>query len=59
MKETFPDESTRPDYIYIDKACLVLRTRIENGSWAEWSKTNRLMVDSCHYINHHTTDMTC
>ena len=40
MEDTFPDESTRPDYICIDKACLVLRTNIQNGSWEEWCKTS-------------------
>ena len=59
LKDTYPNEATRPDYICIDKACLVLRTSIQNGSWDEWSKTSRLMVDSYHYIKHHTTDMIC
>ena len=59
MEDTFSDESTRPDYICIDKACLVLRTSIQNGSWDEWCKTSLLMVDAYHYINHRTTDMIC
>jgi len=59
MEDTFPDESTRPDYICIDKAYLVLRTSIQNGSWDEWCKTSQLMVDAYHYINHCTTDMIC
>ncbi|EDR13485.1 uncharacterized protein LACBIDRAFT_308467 [Laccaria bicolor S238N-H82] len=52
-------DGTRPDYICIDKACLVLRTSIQNGSWEEWCKTSRLIVDAYHYINHCTTDMIC
>ena len=59
MEDTFPDESTRPDYICIDKACLVLRRSIQNGSWDEQCKTSQLMVDAYHYINHRTTDMIC
>ena len=55
MEDTFPDGSTRPDYICINKACLVLRTSIQNGSWDEWCKTSPLMVDAYHYINHRTT----
>ena len=49
MEDTFPDESTRPDYICIDKACLVLRTSIQKGSWDEWCKTSQLMVGAYHY----------
>jgi hypothetical protein len=48
---------TRPDYICIGKACLVLRTSIANGSWEQmWSKTSRFIVDSYHYTNHSTYD---
>jgi hypothetical protein len=55
-------ESTesQPDYICIDKACLVLRTAITNGSREQiWKKTTRFIVDSYHYINHRTTDYIC
>jgi len=45
--------------ICIDKACLVLRTSISNGSWDMWKKTTWFVVDSYHYVNHRTTDYIC
>ena len=60
LETIFPTEESRPDYICIDKACLVLRTAIANGSWERiWKKTTRFIVDSYHYINHCTTDYIC
>jgi hypothetical protein len=59
LDEIYPTEQSRPDYICIDKACAVLRTSISNGSWNEWQKTTRFVVDSYHYINHRTTDYLC
>ncbi|KIJ91601.1 hypothetical protein K443DRAFT_114797 [Laccaria amethystina LaAM-08-1] len=51
LESVFPTEESRPDYICIDKACLVLRTAIANGSWEWiWKKTSRFIVDSYHYI---------
>ena len=31
-----PIEEARPAYICIDKACLVLRTSVANGTWQRW-----------------------
>jgi hypothetical protein len=60
LESVYPNEESRPDYICIDKACLVLRTAITNGSWdAIWKNTTRFIVDSYHYINHCTTDYLC
>jgi len=60
LESVYPTEASRPDYICIDKACLVLRTAISNGSWdAIWKKTTRFIVDAYHYINHRTTDYLC
>lgn len=59
LDQIYPTEQSRPDYICIDKACLVLRTSISNGSWNEWQKTSQFIVDSYHYINHRTTDYLC
>ena len=40
LEDVFPTEESRPDYICIDKACLVLRTAIRNGSWERiWKHT--------------------
>ena len=60
LESVYPTEESWPDYICIDKACLVLQTAISNGSWdAIWKKTTRFIVDAYHYINHHTTDYLC
>ena len=60
LESVFPTEDSWPDYICIDKACLVLRTAITNGSWDRiWKKTTRFIVDSYHDINHCTIDYLC
>ncbi|KAF8813160.1 hypothetical protein BYT27DRAFT_7085249 [Phlegmacium glaucopus] len=35
--------------ICIDKAHLVLRTSIQNGSWDMWNRTSCIIVDAYHY----------
>ena len=53
-------EDSKPDYICIDKACLVLHMAIANGSWNHtWEKTTLFVVDSYHYIDHQTTNYMC
>ena len=60
LETVYPTEESHPDYICIDKACLVLHTAIANGSWdGNWKNTSRFIVDAYHYINHHTTDYLC
>jgi uncharacterized Zn finger protein (UPF0148 family) len=59
LASVYPTEESRPDYICIDKACLVLRTSISNGSWDEWQKTTRIIVDAFHYKNHSIDDSLC
>jgi hypothetical protein len=60
LETVYPTEESHPDYICIDKACLVLWTAIANGKWdAVWKNTSRFIVDAYHYINHHTTDYLC
>ena len=59
LESVYPTPNLRPNYICIDKACLVLRTAISNGSWTVWKQTSRFIVDSYHYINHRTTDYLC
>jgi hypothetical protein len=58
-EEVYPDDQSRPDYVCIDKACLVLCHAIASGRWEEWQNTTRFIVDSYHYINHHVTDNLC
>ena len=52
--------SLKPDYICIDKACLVLRTCVANSSWRQtWSRTSRFIVDAYHYTNHSADNNLC
>jgi hypothetical protein len=59
LESVYPAEDSRPDYICIDKACLVLRHCIASGHWNNWKKTSRFIVDSYHYTNHEVTDELC
>ena len=59
LEALYPTPESRPAYICIDKACSVLRSAIANGSWEEWKKTTRFIVDSYHYANHRATDQLC
>ena len=60
LESVFHTEESRPDYICIDKACVVLRTALRNGSWRRtWEKTTRFIVDAYHYINHRDDDELC
>ena len=52
LESVYPTEEVRPDYVCIDKACLVLRRSVNDGSWDTWKTTTRFIVDSYHYINH-------
>ena len=59
LETVYPTEESRPDYICIDKACIVLSHSIAAGSWESWSKTSQFIVDSYHYINHKESDYLC
>ena len=59
LDHVFPTNESRPDYICIDKACLVLQSSMANGSWQRWKQTSRFIVDSYHYTNHSATDIVC
>ena len=59
LDDVYPTSELRPNYICIDKACMVLRTAISNGSWNVWKETSHFIVDSYHYINHRTSDYLC
>jgi hypothetical protein len=59
LESVFPTPESRPDYICIDKACLVLKHAIEGGTWPRWRETSHFIVDSYHYMNHRTTDYLC
>ncbi|KAF8233547.1 hypothetical protein L208DRAFT_1555270, partial [Tricholoma matsutake] len=60
LEKVFHTEESRPDYICIDKACLVLQTVLRNGSWERaWEMTTQFIVDAYHYINHQNDDQLC
>lgn len=59
LESVYPMEISRPDYVCIDKGCMILRTSMANGSWQSWKNTTRFIVDSYHYINHRKTDYMC
>ena len=59
LEFVYPTQDLQPNYICIDKGCMVLRTAISNGSWRIWKETSRFIVDSYHYINHRTSDYLC
>jgi hypothetical protein len=59
LNSVYPTPELRPNYICIDKACMVLRTAISNRSWNIWKQTSRFVVDSYYYINHRTSDYLC
>ena len=59
LRTIYPDMESRPSYVCIDKACLLLQTSIANKSWDEWKQTTRFIVDSYHYTNHKATDDLC
>ena len=59
LEKVYPTADSRPDYVCIDKACLVLRSCLVNGKWDEWKHTTRFIVDTYHYSNHRTTDQLC
>ena len=59
LEFVYPTQDLRPNYICIDKGCMVLHTAISNGSWQIWKETSRFIVDSYHYINHRTSEYLC
>ena len=40
LESVYSTEESHPDYICIDKACLVLWHCISSGHWNEWQKTS-------------------
>ena len=52
LEDVYPTANLQPNYICIDKVCMVLQTAISNGSWDIWKETSYFIADSYHYINH-------
>jgi hypothetical protein len=59
LETIFPTADSRPDYVCIDKACLVLKCAIQDQTWDIWRTTTQFIVDSYHYMNHRTSDYLC
>ncbi|KAM6493446.1 hypothetical protein JOM56_011580 [Amanita muscaria] len=59
LELVYPEKERRPSYICIDKACMVLKTVVNNPDWGEWLDTSRFIVDAYHYINHRASDDLC
>jgi hypothetical protein len=55
----YPTEDTWPDYICIDKACMVLQTAATNNAWDVWKRMTHFIVDAYHYNNHSVLDILC
>lgn len=59
MDKIYPTEDSKPAYVCIDKACLVLKTAVHSKKWDQWKNTTRFIVDSYHYTNHQAKDYLC
>ena len=59
LDSVYPDPSTCPDYVCIDKACQLLRHAVTSHRWSSWKESTRFIVDAYHYINHRTSDYLC
>jgi len=45
LESVYPTEESQPDYICINKACLVVHTAITNGSWDRiWKKKQHILL---------------
>ncbi|KAM6489956.1 hypothetical protein JOM56_002878 [Amanita muscaria] len=59
LQAVYPEKDQRPAYICIDKACMVLKTVVNQNKWVPWLETSRFIVDAYHYINHRAADDLC
>lgn len=59
LESVYPNQEERPAYICIDKACVVFKHIVANGTYQDWCATTRFIVDSYHYTNHKATDVIC
>ncbi|KAM6491044.1 hypothetical protein JOM56_013284 [Amanita muscaria] len=59
LQLVYPEKDERPAYICIDKACVVLRTVVNDEKWLPWLETSRFIVDAYHYTNHKVSDTLC
>jgi hypothetical protein len=57
LNSVYPTPETRPSFICIDKACILLKTVANH--YSDWMDTTRFIVDTYHYKNHSKTDELC
>ncbi|KAH6871168.1 hypothetical protein BKA70DRAFT_1131113 [Coprinopsis sp. MPI-PUGE-AT-0042] len=57
LDSVYPTPDSRPSFVCIDKACIVLKTVVHR--YLGWTDTTRFIVDSYHYRNHSKKDTLC
>ncbi|KAH6902652.1 hypothetical protein BKA70DRAFT_1434983 [Coprinopsis sp. MPI-PUGE-AT-0042] len=57
LDSVYPTPDSRPSFVCIDKACIVLKTVVHH--YLGWTDTTRFIVDSYHYRNHSKKDTLC
>ncbi|KAH6918845.1 hypothetical protein BKA70DRAFT_1416837 [Coprinopsis sp. MPI-PUGE-AT-0042] len=57
LDDVYPVPTPRPNFIAIDKACIVLKTLINHRP--DWVVSTRFIVDTCHHKNHSKDDAFC
>ena len=50
LESVYPTQESHPDYVCIDKACLLLKYCINSGHWNEWKKNHSV---HCRFISLH------
>jgi hypothetical protein len=57
LDEVYPAPTIRPNFVAIDKACVVLKTLANYR--LDWVNSTRFIVDTYHHKNHSKTDFFC
>ncbi|KAH6874118.1 hypothetical protein BKA70DRAFT_1449700 [Coprinopsis sp. MPI-PUGE-AT-0042] len=57
LDDVYPAPTPRPNFIAIDKACIVLKTLINHRP--DWVTSTRFIVDTYHHKNHSKDDSFC
>ncbi|PPQ85622.1 LOW QUALITY PROTEIN: hypothetical protein CVT25_012514, partial [Psilocybe cyanescens] len=56
LNNVYPAKESQSAYVYIKKACTVLKHIVTRGVYKDWFQTSLFFVDLYHYINHKATD---
>ncbi|KAH6873784.1 hypothetical protein BKA70DRAFT_1240949 [Coprinopsis sp. MPI-PUGE-AT-0042] len=57
LDDVYPAPTPRPNFIAIDKACIVLKTLLNHRP--DWVTSTRFIVDTYHHKNHSKDDSFC